>query len=90
MLGRFLQGLKECIERIRGDHVDLVYYIYLIRSLGGSICYFLAYLPYIIDTSVGSCVDLDNVHKASVKDALTCGALVTGIAVDGRFTVDGS
>ena len=90
MLRRLLQCLEECVERTNREHVDLVYDIYLIFSLGRCEAYFFADPSYVINTVVGSCVDLDDVHQGPAYDALADRAFVTWIAVDGRFAVYGS
>ena len=88
MLRRFLDCLKERIESALGEHVDLADYIDFICCSCRSEIDFLKDGSDIIDTVVGSGVHLSYVKDGTVKDALTGGALVAGIAVYRVLTVD--
>ena len=90
MCRRLLEGLKEGVKCLRGDHMNLVYDIYLMSGSGRSVANLLTDTSYIIYTSVGSGIDLYDVHEGTVHYSLTDSALITGIAVYGILTVDSS
>ena len=70
--------------------MDLVDYIDFICCSCRSEINFLKDGPDVIDTVIGSGVHLCNVEDGTVKDTLTCGALVAWIAVYGMLAVDRS
>ena len=68
--------------------MDLVDYINFISCSRRSEINFLKDRSDVIDTVIGSGIHLCYVKNGTVQDALTCGAFITGIAVNGVFAVD--
>ena len=87
VLRRLLQSLEEGVKSSYGEHMDLVYDVDLVGGLGRREYYFFAYPSYVVDTVIGSRVDLYNVKEGPVQDTLTDGAFVTRIAVYGILAV---
>ena len=71
---RLLDGLQQCVESTGGEHVHLVYYIYLIAACLGGEQNLILDLADIIYTCVACSVDLNDVNAVTSGDLLAVGA----------------
>ena len=65
---RFLQGLQESIESLRGEHVHLVYDVDLVSAIHRGEIHRLAQVTDFIDATVGSRIDFKDVHGGAIAD----------------------
>ena len=71
---RFLQRLQQGIEGVGGEHVDFVDDDDLVATPGREIADRVAEFPDVIDSGIGSAVDLKHVDRVAVGDLLASGA----------------
>ena len=88
MLGRLLHGFQQGVEGLRGKHVDLVDDIHFIAADRGQIGNLVAQIADVINTVVGGCVHLDNIHDGTGVDALADFALAAWVRAGMVQTVD--
>ena len=79
MLGRFLHGFEQGVERLRGKHVDLVDDVDLVAADRRQIRDLIAQIADIVNAVVGRGVHLDNIHDRAGINALAHFALAAGV-----------
>ena len=87
MLGRLLENFQQCVERGSREHVHLIDDIHALFDGNRGKHRFLAELTDIVNTVIGSRVNLNNVENTAVVNAQTCGALAAGVSVFGVLAV---
>ena len=78
---RLLQRLEQGVERLRGQHVDLVDDVYPVAPLGRPVAHPVAHVPYVVDAAVARRVDLEEVHRPAFVDRGARRALVVGLPI---------
>ncbi len=85
-----LQRFEQRIESRGGQHVHLVDDIDLELAVLGRILDGLAQVADLVHAVVGGGVDLHHVHGFLRQQTAAALALTTGVAIHGRFAVDGA
>ena len=86
---RLLQCLQHGIEGTRGEHMHLVYDIYHVFPVRGSILHSLIDLTDILYTVIGSGIDLQYIHGRSGSDPPAAFTFAAGTAFHRMFAVHG-
>ena len=85
---RFLQGLKQCIERSYGKHMHLIDNVDFVFSFGRTVLHLLADLADVVDAVVGSRIDLNHVHGIARRNRPACRTFPARTPVHRMLTVD--
>lgn len=81
VLWRLLQRFQKRIERSFRKHMHLVDDIDLVRCLGGLKLSALDHIPDIVDSGIGSGINLDHIQEASVLEITTVLALSARVSI---------
>jgi hypothetical protein len=88
--GRLLNGFKQGVKGVIGQHVYFINNIHLIPPRMGGEENLVLYLPDIVNPGVGSPVDLDDIPTRPPADLHAAGADPAGVGGRALFTVKGS
>lgn len=83
------QCFEEGIEGLRGEHMDFIDGIYLERALGRSVAHCLAQFSNVVDSTVGSPVDFEHIHRIALGDFSAIGTLVARAQKRFSLTIEG-
>ena len=88
MLRRFLHGLEQGVERLIGQHVDLVDDIHLVAAHRGQIGHLVPQIADVIHAVVGGGVHFHNVHDGAGIQPFADLTFAAGVGAGGIQTVD--
>ncbi len=86
---RLFQSLQQGVEGLHGEHMRLIDDVGLVLAVDGDVAGVLAELADVVDSPVGSGVDLVHIRGGVAGDFQAVDALVAGFPVAGLEAVDG-
>ena len=75
----FLEGLQECVERSRREHVNFVDDENLVLAYNGRVLYAVNHVADVVDAGVGGRVYFVDIHRVAARDILATFALSAGV-----------